>query len=267
MGSDDVNIPEEKLRLAYKKYGEGEPLIILHGLLGASSNWHTLARSVFCRYFTVYTLDQRNHGRSPHTDRIDYPTMAADLLHFLEDHGIPKSHLIGHSMGGKTAMEFALEYPESVNKLIVVDIAPKKYPPKHEEILKALKAVDLSKMDTRADIDHALADGIPDPTVRRFLLKNLSYESRTKRYEWELNLSTIHDHYERLNEAINNSRTFDGPALFVRGGDSEYIERTDEKAIKGLFPNSEFATIDNAGHWVHSDQPEAFAELAKDFLG
>lgn len=262
-----MSVSEEKMRLAYKQYGEGDPLIILHGLLGASSNWHTLARSVFCRHYTVYTLDQRNHGRSPHADRIDYPSMAGDLLHFLEDHNIGKCHLIGHSMGGKTAMEFALEHSERVMRLLVVDIAPKSYPPRHEEILKALRNVDLSKMTSRADIDHALADRIPEPTVRRFLLKNLSYNSESSLYEWELNLATIQDDYDQLNKGIENSRMFEGPTLFVRGADSDYMEDGDENAIRKLFPNAEFEIIDNAGHWVHADQPENFAEIAKNFLG
>lgn len=259
-------MPENTLRLAYKKYGDGDPLVILHGLLGASGNWHTLARSVFCRYFTVYTVDQRNHGRSPHDDRIDYPIMAADLLQFFEDHQIDKSHLIGHSMGGKTAMEFALAHPDRVDRLLIVDIAPKEYPPSHEEIIKALRDVDLSKMSSRADIDHALADRIPEPPVRRFLLKNLSYSTSNGRYDWELNLDAIHEHYARLNEAIENGRTFDGPTLFVRGADSDYVSDKDEKSIKKLFPKAEFTTIEEAGHWVHADQPEDFAEIAVDFL-
>ncbi len=259
--------PDDTLRLAYKEYGEGDPLIILHGLLGAGSNWHTLARSVFCRYYSVYTLDQRNHGRSPHADRIDYPSMAADLLRFLNDHDVEKSHLIGHSMGGKTAMEFALEYPERVAKLVIVDIAPKRYPPHYADVLDALLAVDLSVMTSRADIDHALADRIPDPAVRRFLLKNLSFDSQAGRYEWELNLEAIQKHYERLNEPIANGRKFEGPTLVVRGADSDYVEDRDEEAIKELFPVAECVTIENAGHWVHADQPETFADRVRSFLG
>lgn len=259
-------MPEETLQLAYKKYGEGDPLVILHGLLGSSGNWHTLARSVFCRYFTVYTIDQRNHGRSPHSDQIDYPAMAADLLRFFEDHGIDKCLLIGHSMGGKTAMEFALSHPERVERLLIVDIAPKEYPASHEQIIEALRSVDLSKMSSRADIDHVLADQIPDPPVRRFLLKNLSYSTTKGRYEWELNLDAIQEHYARINEAIKNGRTFDGPTLFVRGADSDYISEKDEQDIKKLFPQAEFKTVEEAGHWVHADQPEDFAEIAVDFL-
>lgn len=260
-------MPDDTLQLAYKKYGDGAPLVILHGLLGSSGNWHTLARSVFCRYFTVYTVDQRNHGRSPHSDQIDYPAMAADLLRFFEDHGIDKSLLIGHSMGGKTAMEFALSHPGRVERLLVVDVAPKAYPASHEQIIEALREVDLSQASSRADIDHALADRIPDPPVRRFLLKNLSYSTTKGQYEWELNLDAIHKHYARLNEGIENGRTFEGPSLFVRGGNSDYIAEKDEKAVKKLFPNAEFKTIEEAGHWVHADQPEDFAEVAVDFLG
>ncbi len=260
-------MPDKPVRLSYKKYGDGDPLVILHGLLGSSGNWHTLARSVFCRYFTVYTIDQRNHGRSPHADRIDYPIMAADLLSFFEDHAIEKGRLIGHSMGGKTAMEFALSHPERVDRLLVVDIAPKEYPPSHQSIIEALRDVDLSGISSRADVDHVLADRIPAPPIRRFLLKNLSYSTTKNRYEWELNLDAIHESYSLLNAPIENGRTFEGPTLFVRGAESDYVVDADEKAIKKLFPKAEFKTIEKAGHWVHADQPEDFAEAAVDFLG
>ena len=257
---------DEPLRLAYKKYGDGDPLVILHGLLGSSANWHTLARSVFCRYFTVYTIDQRNHGRSPHSERIDYPTMAADLLHFFDEHGIEKAALIGHSMGGKTAMEFALSHADRLSRLLVVDMAPRKYPPSHDTILEALRSVDLSKMSSRADVDQALADRIPDPATRRFLLKNLAYSSADGTYNWEINLDAIHANYDRINAAIDNGRKFEGPALFVRGSESNYISKSDEKTIKKFFPQAEFATVEGAGHWVHADRPESFAEVAVGFL-
>lgn len=260
-------MPDHTLRLAYKKYGKGDPLIILHGLFGASVNWHTLARSVFCRYYSVYSIDQRNHGRSPHADLIDYPSMAADLRRFLDDHGIEKAHLIGHSMGGKTAMEFSLEYPGRVEKLVIVDVAPKKYPPRHADILKALLEVDLSEKKSRADVDSALADRIPDPAVRRFLLKNLSFDPQERRYRWDVNLRAIQTHYEKLNERIEDGRTFRGPTLVIRAADSDYVEDADEKTIKELFPNAEFVTIENAGHWVHADQPETFADHVRVFLG
>lgn len=259
-------MPDGTVRLSYKKYGDGDPLVILHGLLGSSGNWHTLARSVFCRHFTVYTVDQRNHGRSPHDDRIDYPTMAADLEQFFDDHAIDKGRLIGHSMGGKTAMEFALSWPDRVHRLLVVDMAPKVYPPSHESIIEALRDVDLSKMNSRADIDHVLADRIPVPPVRRFLLKNLAFSTTKNQYEWELNLDAIYENYTLLNEGIENGRTFEGPTLFVRGADSDYVSDEDEAAIKKLFPAAEFKAIEQAGHWVHADQPEDFAEVAVDFL-
>lgn len=258
---------DESLRLSYKKYGKGDPFVILHGLFGASGNWHTLARSVFCRYYTVYTLDLRNHGRSPHADAIDYPHMAADLRRFLDDHGLDNVHLMGHSMGGKAAMELALSAPERVDKLIVVDIAPKAYPPYHTDILEALMDVDLSKMNSRVDVDHALADRIPDPAVRRFLLKNLSYNSDKKSYGWDLNLEAINGNYGALNDGISNGRKYEGPTLFLRGGDSGYVKEEDKDAIRELFPAAEFETIENAGHWVHADKPEAFADRVRSFLG
>ncbi len=251
--------------LFYNQYGQDGPaLLILHGLLGANGNWHTLSRTAFQEVATVYAVDQRNHGHSPHTDRIDYPSMAADVKTFVDRHELGRAHLLGHSMGGKTAMQTTLTYPESVEKLIVVDMAPRQYEPRHTDLLNALARIDPSQYDDREEIDASLAEDVPSWPIRQFLLKNLDYDG--EEYTWKMNLDAIRRHYDDINAAIASDESFDGPALFVRGGDSNYVSDDDVPAIRDLFPNARFATIEDAGHWVHADQPEALAEVVTEFL-
>lgn len=251
-------------QLFYKEYGDGHPLIILHGLLGASGNWHTLSRNVFSERFRVLTVDQRNHGRSFHSDRFDYPAMAEDVWRFMDEMDLASAHLLGHSMGGKTAMYAALAFPERIDRLIVVDMAPKMYPPHHAHILEALQNINPSTYDQRSDIDDALAASISSYAVRQFLLKNLDYDG--ERYTWKMNLDAIVEHYDKINQGIDTHRTYEGPTLFIRGGRSDYIEDDDLPRIRKNFPQAELVTIDEAGHWVHADAPEAFAEAVMDFL-
>jgi pimeloyl-ACP methyl ester carboxylesterase len=251
--------------LFYNQYGEdGPPLIILHGLLGANGNWHTLSRTAFKEVARVYAVDQRNHGRSPHTDRIDYPSMAADVKAFVQQHGLGRAHLLGHSMGGKTAMQTALTYPSIVDRLIVVDMAPRAYEPRHTALLEALARIDPTEYDDREAIDAALAEDVSSWAIRQFLLKNLDYDG--ERYTWKMNLDAIRRHYDDINAAVAEERTFDGPALFVRGADSDYVADDDVPDIRRRFPNAELVTIDDAGHWVHADAPDALAEVVTDFL-
>jgi esterase len=251
--------------LFYNQYGQdGPPLLILHGLLGANGNWHTLSRTAFREVATVYAVDQRNHGRSPHTDRIDYPSMAADVENFLDRHGLDEAHLLGHSMGGKTAMQTALTYPERVDRLIVVDMAPTEYAPRHTELLEALARIDPAEYDDRDEIDAALAEDVPSWAIRQFLLKNLDYDG--EQYRWKMNLDAIRRHYDDINAAVTGEEPFNGPALFVRGANSDYVSEEDVPAIREQFPNSELVTIDDAGHWVHADQPDALAEVVTNFL-
>jgi esterase len=251
--------------LFYNQYGEeGPPLLILHGLLGANGNWHTLSRTAFQDVATVYAVDQRNHGRSPHTDRLDYPSMAADVRDFLDRHGLGAAHLLGHSMGGKTAMQAALTYPDVVDRLIVVDMAPREYAPRHTDLLDALARIDPAAYDDRDEIDAALAEDVPSWAIRQFLLKNLDYDGET--YSWKMNLDAIRRHYDDINAAITNDEPFEGPTLFVRGEQSDYVSEADLPAIHDLFPNADVVTIDDAGHWVHADQPEALAEVVTAFL-
>ena len=253
------------MELFYNQYGDsGPPLIILHGLLGAHANWHTLSRTAFQRVARVFAVDQRNHGRSPHADGIDYPTLAADLRTFIDRHGLAPADLLGHSMGGKTAMQTALTFPDRVNRLIVVDMAPKAYPPEHAPLLEALARIDPTNYNSRDEIDAVLAEDVPSLRIRQFLLQNLNYDGET--YTWRMNLDAIRAHYDDLTTALPARGTFDGPALFVRGGESDYVTDADLEEIREYFPAAELVTIDGADHWVHADAPEAFAEVVTDFL-
>lgn len=254
------------MELFYKRYGDGPPLIVLHGLLGASGNWHTLSSTAFGNHFTVYAVDLRNHGRSPHSDVFDYPAMAEDLHALVQQHGLEQPHLLGHSMGGKAAMQYALTYPDQIGRLVVVDIAPKAYPPHHAAILDALQSLNLETLDARTAIDEALAEKIPSVGVRQFLLKNLDYDREAERYFWKMNLGGIAKNYAHLNVALAAAQPFEGPALFVRGGNSNYVTEDDESGIRQLFPQARLVTIDGAGHWVHADQPKMLAEVVLAFL-
>lgn len=252
--------------LYYNHYGsDGPPLIILHGLLGASGNWHTLSRTVFSDHFDVYAVDQRNHGRSPHADAFNYEAMAEDVRDFIHQHDLGPVHLLGHSMGGKTAMRATLDYPDLVDRLVVADMAPKAYPPHHLGLMEALRRIDPSTYDDRSAIDDALAEDVPSYPIRQFLLKNLSYDA-DEGYAWQMNLEVIYEQYDQVNQAITAAGTFDGPTLFVRGGRSDYVRTEDLPHIRTLFPQAELATIEDAGHWVHAEAPEDFSETVVAFL-
>ncbi len=251
--------------LFFKEYGDGQPLIIAHGLLGASGNWHTLSRNTFADHFRVLALDLRNHGRSPHSDRFDIPVMAEDIVRCLDNLGIEQAHLLGHSMGGKVAMHMALEYSSRVDRLIVVDIAPRAYPPAHEHIFEGLRALDLAAFESRSQIDRALAAYVDELPIRQFLLKNLSSDG-TGTYSWKMNLEGIYANYARINEAIQSDRTFPRPALFIEGERSTYITEDDRLDIRALFPRSEVVTVPGAGHWVHAEAPRHFSERVMGFL-
>lgn len=247
------------LELNYKTFGQGFPIVILHGLFGTLDNWQTIARRL-SEHNMIFLIDQRNHGRSPHTDDIDYPAMAEDLRAFLESQWIFKAHIIGHSMGGKTAMRFALDHGEMVEKLVVVDIAPKTYAGGHETIFDALMSLDLSTVETRQDAQHFLQARIPEEGTVLFLMKNLS---RTKEgsFEWKMNLRAIYNHYQEILAGVESNTPFEGSTLFIRGQNSNYIQDSDWPAIQRLFPAAQLATVPNAGHWVHADAPEALVQL------
>lgn len=252
------------MELNYKSLGQGEPLIVLHGLFGTLDNWQTLAKA-WAEDYLVYLVDLRNHGRSPHVDGLSYPSMAQDLSEFMEQNWIHKAHVLGHSMGGKVAMELALTYPDLVDKLIVVDIAPRPYAPGHDDVFAALFAVDLQKLESRQEAEAILEKHLDEWGVRQFLLKNLS---RTKEggFEWKMNLPVIYRDYARILEPPTETEPFEGPSLFIRGAASRYVKDEDMLRIQELFPRSTLSTVPGAGHWVHADQPEILKKLVVDFL-
>jgi esterase len=252
------------MRLHFKTFGQGRAVILLHGLFGSADNWHPIALRL-AETFHVLALDQRNHGQSPHSDEMNYPLMAGDVNEFMSAHGIESAFVSGHSMGGKTAMQFALQFPRRVKKLIVADMAPRAYLPAHDKIFSALLALDLRTFQTRQQIEDALVPEIPDLVLRRFLLKNLGRDSSGE-FFWKTNVRGIADNYLRLREPIAVSPPFAKPALFLRGEKSNYICPEDEPLIRTLFPSAEIQTLAGVGHWLHADQPEKFLQLVLDFL-
>ena len=243
----------------------GFPLLVLHGFLGASGNWQTIARTIFAEHYRVFLLDARNHGRSPHSDAFSYTEMAADVEDFLNAQRIDEAFLLGHSMGGKTAMKVALTRPARTKALIVVDMAPRAYPPHHDTILDALNAVDPATFASRQEADAALSDRLPDWGVRQFLLKNLVAHPAGG-YRWGMNLPVLTTRYEEITRAVEAGTPYPGPALFVRGERSSYVRDEDVPEIERLFPRAHIVTIPDAGHWVHADAPKALADAVLSFL-
>jgi esterase len=252
------------MQLNFQRHGEGFPLIILHGLFGSLDNWQSVARH-WSESFQTFTLDLRNHGRSPHSEDFNYAVMVEDVREFMAAQGLNSAHLLGHSMGGKVAMHFALKNPALVKKLVVIDMAPRAYPPSHETIFKALLALDLDSFRERAEIDKALVLSIPDNATRQFLLKNIK-RNDAGAFEWKMNLPAIYKNYADVTGAIESARTFDRPTLFIRGGRSDYIKEGDEVLIRQLFPQAQIKTIPEAGHWVHADASIQLKQMVSDFL-
>jgi pimeloyl-ACP methyl ester carboxylesterase len=252
------------MQLHFQIYGHGAPLIILHGLFGSLENWHSISRNL-ADDFQVVAVDQRNHGRSPHAPEMSYRLMAEDLKELLAAQHLDTLNLLGHSMGGKTAMDFALTYPDVVDKLIVVDIAPRAYPPHHRQILNALLSLDLRSFKSRAEMESQLAPSISDLATRQFLLKNVKRDQAGNFY-WQMNLVAIDANFDRLSEEISSQRSFDKATLFIRGERSDYIRDEDSISIRKLFPRAELCEIAGAGHWVHAEKPEAFLRKVREFL-
>ena len=255
---------ESRMQLHFKQLGHGEPLILLHGLFGSADNWFGVAPRL-AEKFHVYTLDLRNHGVSPHHEVMDYPLMAADVEKFFIEQKLESASVIGHSMGGKVAMQFAQDFPERIKKLVVMDMAPRAYAPSHDTILAALLGLDLKSFQSRPQIEEALAPEIPSLNLRRFLLKNLGRDAAGKFY-WKMNLRGIAENYPRLGEVLAAGNPFTKPTLFIRGGKSHYITDADEADIRQRFSNVEIQTIATANHWVHADAPDEFVRLVLDFL-
>lgn len=252
------------MQLHFKEYGRGRPVILLHGLFGASDNWHPVATRLAER-FHVFAPDQRNHGQSPHSAEMNFSLMAGDVDEFMAARGLPAARVVGHSMGGKTAMQLALEFPARVEKLVVADMAPRQYAPSHDKIFAALLALDLAVYESRTPMEAALADPIPNLVLRRFLLKNLGRDA-AGRFFWKINLPGLANNYPNLCEPVFAPRPFTKPALFIRGGKSDYLQARDEPRIRELFPQSQIQTIAGAGHWVHADATDEFVRRLLDFL-
>ncbi|WP_396632171.1 alpha/beta fold hydrolase [Maribacter sp. R86514] len=245
--------------------GEGKPLCILHGFLGMLDNWKTLGAQYAENGFRVHLIDQRNHGKSFHSPDFNYDILADDFLNYLDAHDIENSALIGHSMGGKTAMQFACTYPERVNKLIIADIAPKYYPPHHQEIIDGLNAIDTTNLKSRKDADEQLKKHLSNPGIRQFLLKNLQ-RNDDKKLCFKFNLEVLSDKMEEIGDNINSSDSFNGQTLFLRGDKSEYVTNNDFDIIHRHFPKATVEKIDNAGHWLHAENPKQFFEKSITFL-
>ncbi len=252
------------MQLHFNQLGHGEPLVLLHGLFGSADNWFGVAPKL-AEKFHVLIPDLRNHGNSPHHAEMDYPLMAADVEKFFAAQKIESAHVVGHSMGGKVAMQFALDFPARVKKLIVVDMAPRAYKRAHDHIFEALLAVDLKSFQTRAEIEAALEPKIPSLNLRRFLLKNLGRDEQGK-FFWKMNLRGVAENYSRLGEVLSPQNHFEKPVIFIRGGKSDYIGAADELEVRRLFPAAVIQTIAAANHWVHADAPEEFVRLVLDFL-
>ncbi|MGI9542791.1 MAG: alpha/beta fold hydrolase [Cyclobacteriaceae bacterium] len=251
-------------RLFYRNIGLGPPLVILHGLFGASDNWMGIAKQLGDQ-FSVYLPDQRNHGQSFHHPIFNYEAMAEDLHAFVDMHELKEPIVVGHSMGGKVAMFYAQKYSNNLSKLVVVDIAPKAYPVHHQAILEGMNRIDLNLVKTRQDADNQLATFVPDIGVRQFLLKNLS-RSPVEGFKWKLNLPVIGEQIAQVGRPLSPDEVIDKPTLFLRGEVSGYIEDSDLALIERQFPKAQLASIPGAGHWVHAQKPQLFLEALQTFI-
>lgn len=245
-------------------FGEGKPLLILHGYFGMSDNWKTLGNR-FAENYEVHLIDQRNHGRSFHSDEFHYEVLAEDLYNYINHHQLGKVSIIGHSMGGKTAMFFAVNYPDLIEKLIVVDISTKAYEPHHNAILAGLNSVDFSVQNERSLVDKQLKRHIPEMGVRQFLMKNVFWEEKGK-LGYRFNLKSLTDNNPKVGEALPKGTKFNGETLFIKGEKSGYISDQESLVINPHFPNHKIVSIPNAGHWVHAENPDDFYNAVVEFL-
>lgn len=248
-----------------KIIGEGKPLLILHGFLGMGDNWKSLGKKFSEQGFEVHLIDQRNHGRSFHSKDFSYEHIVNDLKQYCDHYNLNSVVLLGHSMGGKSAMLFAVKYPEMVSKLLVADIGPKKYPQHHQDILKALSLLDFSKIETRSEADELLSEYIHEVGTRQFLLKNLYWVDKGQ-LGLRINLPILVSKIEEVGKALPEDMVYKGETLFLRGSKSGYIEDMDEISIKKHFPRSEIVTVSNAGHWLHAENPLEFHQFVMNFL-
>ncbi len=262
------------MQLHYQSLGQGQPLILLHGLFGSADNWGTIAKH-FSQTNQVISVDLRNHGRSPHSDTQSYADMAEDLVELCDSLNLDTIHLLGHSLGGKVAMQFATQYPERIDRLIIVDMAMRAYPDEHSHLIDAMMAVGLSTMQNRSEVDQALSSKIRNTMVRQFLLMNLTKKDGANseggkgeedgRLVWRINLAALKANYPAIQQAVCGDARYDKPSLFIRGERSDYVRDDDIEHIKAHFTKAQFASL-SASHWVHAEQPQAFIETVAQFL-
>jgi len=251
------------MKLHYETRGDGPPVLILHGLFGSHQNWLPVAREL-SGTFRVLTVDLRNHGQSPHHDESSYAVMAEDVARLIDDLDLGKVSLLGHSLGGKVAMQVALSHPEVVERLVIVDIGPRAYVSLHDDVFAALSHLDLAGIHSRSQADELLSATIPHRPTRHFLLTNLM-RAPEGRWRWRMNLETLHAHREHLAGSLHGA-PFPGPTLFIRGALSSYLAENDLNAIRNLFPRATLHTIAEAGHWVQVDAPGPFIAAVRQFL-
>ncbi len=250
-----------------KIYGEdqpGTPLLVFHGLFGMLDNWGSFGKEMG-EFYPVHLIDLRNHGKSFHSPEMSHDDLSEDILNYMNSYKFEKINLLGHSLGGKAVMQFAIKYPAKVERLIVVDISPKAYPPHHQGIIKALESVDFQTVTSRQEVEEILHQYIPEKSVIQFLTKNL-YWTEDKKLCWRFNLKTLSDKYSEFVSNAIKAGVYTGETLFVSGEKSNYILPQDEYQIKQQFPKAKIVTIKNAGHWVQAENPTDFNKVVKDFL-
>ena len=253
----------EKVKLYSRIIGKGQPLLIIHGLFGMSDNWQSLAK-LYADYFEVHLIDQRNHGRSPHSDEFSYLQLSNDIHQYIIDAKLNDFIIIGHSLGGKTAMQFAVSYPKFLHKLIIVDISPRFYPIHHDKIIEGLKMLDFSVLKSRSQADAVLSEYIEEADVRQFLLKSMYWKEKGK-LDFRFNLKSISQNIANVGEALDKEASCSVPSLFIKGGNSNYINDYDEELIFKHFIDAEIQTLDDVGHWPHAEKPQEFFEMTVRF--
>ena len=265
------------MKLFFQKFGEGIPVVIVHGLYGSSDNWLGIAKELSFN-FEVYIIDQRNHGKSPHNDIFNYEALADDLLEFIDEHNLKSAIFIGHSLGGKTIMQFAKKNSKRIINLIIIDIAPKSYlyslskqyeKLNHKQIIEAILSIKLDGIKKRKEINEELSFIIEEERLRLFLLKNLKRKKDNSFY-WSLNFEAIHNNLELVLKDVGyeqfNKISIGIPTLFIRGANSNYVLDEDIEKIKNIFVKSKVITINNAGHWLHAEQPKELIKILIEFI-
>lgn len=251
------------VKLNAKTQGSGEPVILIHGLFGSLSNLGMLGKFL-AQFYTVHSLDVRNHGESPHVDTMDFPSMSSDVIKYMDDVGIPSAVVIGHSMGGKIAMQMALDHADRIKKLIIIDIAPVAYAPRHDAIFAGLDAIDLNTLSSRQEANEILERFIEEAGVRSFLLKNL-FKNTTGKFAWRMDLNAIKNNYDVISEALSGT-PFSGSTLFIKGNRSVYLIKEYKEAVLNIFPNAQLKIVDGAGHWLHAEKPDLLHRMIERFL-